>query len=77
MTYNPHVSRENYRVRKLPLSQEGQPDPYLATLSPEERIAMVWELTEQAWTFKEGKWDAPRLRRDVVRVVKTSGPGAG
>jgi hypothetical protein len=43
---------------------------YLESLSDEERLKMVWTLTVQAWTFKEGRFDAPRLRRDVGRVER-------
>ena len=61
--------RSHYPTRKLTLEEEGdQAD--LRRLTPEERVAMVWQLTEQAWTFKDGHWDEPRLRRDVVRTVR-------
>ncbi len=39
-------------------------------LTPEERVMMVWTLTLQAWMFKEGRVDEPRLRRDVVRTIR-------
>jgi hypothetical protein len=39
-------------------------------LTPGERVAMVWQLTREAWTFKDGRWDEPRLRRDVGRVIR-------
>jgi hypothetical protein len=63
------ADRSKYPVRKIQLEQEGE-DPELRDLTPSQRVAMVWQLTVQAWTFKEGRWDEPRLRRDVVRAVR-------
>lgn len=41
-----------------------------ARLTPGERVAMMWQLALQAWMFKDGLVDEPRLRRDVVRVIR-------
>jgi hypothetical protein len=61
--------RSSYRVRKLHLREEGGDDD-VRRLTPSERVAMVWQLTLQAWAFKEGRWVEPRLRRDLVRTVR-------
>jgi hypothetical protein len=61
--------RSAYRVRKTTLADEGR-DPYLESLSPSARVAMVWQLTLQAWAFKEPGFREPRLRRDVVRTLR-------
>ena len=66
------MNRSNYRVQKLSLADQGDDQAY-ARMSPEERPAMVWTLTVQAWMFKEGRLDEPRLRRDVVRVLRQRG----
>ncbi|WP_454061101.1 hypothetical protein [Candidatus Nitrospira salsa] len=63
------IDRSNYKVRKISLKEEGR-DSDLANLTPSERVALVWPLTVQAWAFKDGKWDEPRLRRDVVRTQR-------
>ena len=60
-------SRWVTRLRRLGDDEE---DEYLTRLSPGERMQLVWRLTLQAWSFKEGLSDEPRLRRDVVRVVR-------
>ena len=39
-------------------------------MTPEQRVAMVRQLTMQAWAFKEGRLDGPRIRRDVVRTLR-------
>lgn len=56
-------------VRRIPLSQEGH-DADVLNLSPSDRIGMMWQLALQTWMFKEGLVDEPRLRRDVVRVIR-------
>lgn len=66
---NGGVDRSHYPTRKLTLEDEGRQDD-VRRLTPEQRVAMVWQLTAQAWTFKDGRWDEPRLRRDVVRTVR-------
>ena len=63
------MNRSEYPVRKSTLGEQGQERDY-DSLTPEERLAMVWTLTQQSWLFKEGRWDEPRLRRDVVRLVR-------
>jgi hypothetical protein len=60
-------SRTVTRLRRLADPEE---DAYVAGLTPGERMALVWPLTLQAWGFAEGTTGEPRLRRDVVRVVR-------
>jgi hypothetical protein len=59
-----HISQ-----RKLLLGQSDDDRDY-GVFTPGERMSMVWQLTLQAWAFKEDLHDEPRLRRDVVRVVR-------
>jgi hypothetical protein len=66
------TDRSDYPVRKLRLGDEATGNDY-AQFTPDERLAMVWTMTMQAWMFKEGLVDEPRLRRDVVRVVRGKG----
>lgn len=68
-TMSPSRDRSTYPVRKIILSEEGSTSDVMH-LSPSERVALVWQLTAQAWTFKDGTWDEPRLRRDVVRTQR-------
>jgi len=39
-------------------------------LTPAERLESVWELTAQAWLFKDPEALESRFRRDVVRVAR-------
>ena len=63
------MERANYPVRKGRLEDQGR-DPELDCTSAEERLAMVWTLTVQAWLFRGERVDESRLRRDVVRVLR-------
>ena len=66
------MDRSTYPTRKLLLGQP-EDDRYYAMLTPGERMSMVWQLTLQAWAFKEDLRNEPRLRRDVVRVIRGGG----
>jgi hypothetical protein len=66
--YNDGVPRD-VPIRRIPLSEEGRDDD-MRRFSPSERVAMMWQLALQAWMFKDGLVDEPRLRRDVVRIVR-------
>lgn len=63
------MDRTDYPTRKRRLQD---PEDYLEldALAPSARLAMVWPLTQQAWAFHTGLTYEPRLRRDVVRVVR-------
>lgn len=64
-----NADRSNWPTRKIALEDEGR-EPALAHLEPGQLVEMVWQLTLEAWTFKDGTRNEPRLRRDVVRVVR-------
>ncbi|MFL5310731.1 MAG: hypothetical protein ACJ79H_09805 [Myxococcales bacterium] len=60
------MDRSRYPVRLTRLGvEEARP-----VLTPQQRIAMVWTLTAQAWAFKESTFRESRLRRDVGRLVR-------
>ena len=61
--------RSSYPVRVTRL-HDPEDDAYLRSLSPAERLALVWPLNLQARAFKEGLDHEPRLQRHVVRVVR-------
>ena len=43
---------------------------YWKQLSLDERLAMVWKLTEEQWRLKGEFPDEPRIQGTVVRVVR-------
>ena len=60
--------RNVLRIRKL--EDEGKPDPYIASLTSEQRVLMVWPITVTAWKFKDPNGIQPRLSRHVVRIER-------
>jgi hypothetical protein len=64
------MDRGDLRTRLFRLGTEPEDDDYVASLSPAERMALVWPITLQAWSFHTGTVDEPRLRRDVGRVLR-------
>jgi hypothetical protein len=63
------TDRSGWPTRKIALEDEGR-EPTLDSLTPGQLVEMVRELTLQAWAFKDGVRKEPRLRRDLVRVVR-------
>ncbi len=59
------VNRDIVTLKKLSDKDDGFVDA-----SPQERISMVWELTKEAWYFKERKNVEQRLQRDVAKLIK-------
>jgi len=65
--------REERRVRVLSLADEGARSD-VAELTPGERMALMWQLAVDAWTFKgEPEHAESRLQRHVVRVRRGKG----
>jgi hypothetical protein len=64
--------RPGYPVRVTRL-HDPEDDGYVRSLSPAQRVAMVWPLTLEVWGFKEGLDIEPQLQRHVVRVVRGRG----
>jgi len=62
----------NILVRKISLhNSDGDSD--LKDKSPQQLISMMWQLTLNAWSFKENLDAEPRLQRHVVVLKRRSG----
>jgi hypothetical protein len=59
-------------VRKTTIS-ESNDDRDLKGLSPHQLIGMMWQLTLNAWSFKEKIDVEPRLQRHVVVLERRKG----
>ncbi len=60
---------ENSRIiRVKKLSDDDSED--LKHTKPQERLAMMWQLTLDAWAFKGETLAKPRLQRHIVRVLR-------
>jgi hypothetical protein len=66
------TDRSQWPTRKIRLEDEGEHSD-VSQLTPGERVAMVWELTRTAWTFKDPTFRESRLRRDIGRVIRRRG----
>jgi hypothetical protein len=44
---------------------------YWLSLSPAERLAMMWQLTKDAWAFTGERVAESRLSRHIVRIHRT------
>ena len=55
-------------VRVTTLAEQGT-ETDLATMTVEQRLAMMWPLALDAWAFM-GKPVEPRLPRHIVRVLR-------
>ena len=55
------------RIRKLKETAAGRDYDHL---TPEQRLALLWELTKDAWAFMGKPVDESRLPRHVVRVIR-------
>ena len=61
--------RSQIDVRIRPLAEQGDEED-LRVASMAERIQMMWQLTADAWAFKEGSEVESRLPRHVVRLER-------
>jgi hypothetical protein len=56
-------------IRKMPLRGPLESED-LKGKTPEELIGMMWQLTLDAWSFKENLDAEPRLQRHIVVLKK-------
>jgi hypothetical protein len=59
--------KRQVRVRKL---SDPEDDDLKARTTPAERIEMMWQLTQDAWTFKGEPIAQPGLHRHIIRVFR-------
>ncbi|HEX8244944.1 MAG TPA: hypothetical protein VF541_15655 [Longimicrobium sp.] len=59
--------RAAWPVRKGRIG-DPEPDDY-AHLTPEQRVGMMWELTQVTWAFMGEPDVDPTLQRHIARVV--------
>jgi len=61
------IDTKTERVKKL---QEADADDDLIATTPAQRLAMMWQLTVDAWAFKGESIAELRLPRHIVRVLR-------
>ena len=48
-------------------------DDCFVNLSPQQRVAFIWELTAELWSLKDKNCAEQRLQRNVTNLVKEQG----
>jgi len=66
------MTQQARTIRILPLTDHAT-DRDLPTTTPAERLAMMWQLTLDAWAFTGASDAQSRLQRHVVRLVRRGG----
>ncbi|MGD0896326.1 MAG: hypothetical protein ABR915_00735 [Thermoguttaceae bacterium] len=56
-------------IRRAKLCEQGT-ERDLENTTPEQRIAMMWQLALDAWEMKGEPVVDARMRRDLVRVIR-------
>ena len=66
------MNRQNIEARIFrSFGEEQRADrDYWKSLTPAQRLAMMWQLTIDAWSFKGEPIAESRLPRHVVRIVQ-------
>jgi hypothetical protein len=64
------VARRNVTVRKFKLGEEPAVDEDVLAMTPEQRLALQWEISKSLWMWRSGTTDEPEFRRDVGRVIR-------
>lgn len=62
------MDRSHYPTRIIRKGEPEPPDP-VRSMTPEQRVAMVWPLTLEAWLFMGEPVDE-RIQKHVVRVIR-------
>lgn len=57
------------RVKKTTLQTQGN-DDVITDATPAERMAMVWQLTLDAWAFLDPESAKSEFQRHIVRVQR-------
>lgn len=70
MAESPKTNVRRSVVRKTTLAQQGSDQDHYASLTPEQRVAMVWPLTITAWKFAHPDGFESRLSRHVASVER-------
>ena len=65
-------SMDRTRVKKSTLQAQGS-DANVSVGTPGERMDLVWQLTLDAWAFKDPKLAESRFQRHAVRIVRGQG----
>lgn len=64
------IGMENRKISRKRRLSDPEPELDYLRYTPAERLAMVWPLTAEIWSFA-GNFDVePRLQRSIGRIVR-------
>ncbi|MFT3743101.1 MAG: hypothetical protein QM785_02300 [Pyrinomonadaceae bacterium] len=61
------------KVRVVKLNEQTDAADLRSTTTPQERLEITWQLSQNAWAFKREKDASSELHRHVVRVLRRKG----
>ena len=64
------MDRSKWPVRKMKLSEQEDAGDIRAFVKPEDRLAVVWQLSKNAYAFKGEPVAEPGLHRHIVRLFR-------
>ena len=67
------MDRSKWPVRKMKLSEQEDAGDIRAFVKPEDRLAVVWQLSKNAYAFKGEPVAEPGLHRHIVRLYRRKG----
>ncbi len=68
-----HTVDNTRLIRVMRSSEQDDAGDLRKSTTPEERWAMMWQLSLDAWAFKGEPIAEPKLQRHIVRLFKRKG----
>jgi hypothetical protein len=62
------VTVKNRQIRIVKMSEQEEAADLRKTTTPQERLEITWQLSQNAWAFKAEPIAEPGLNRQIVRV---------
>lgn len=67
------VPVKNIPIRIVKMSEQEEAADLRKTTTPQERLEITWQLSQNAWAFKGEPVAEPGLHRHIVRVFRRKG----
>lgn len=61
---------KNRQIRIVKMSEQEEAADLRKTTTPQERLEITWQLSQNAWAFKGEPIAEPGLHRHIVRVLR-------
>jgi hypothetical protein len=64
------MPEKNRQLRVVKMSEQEDAADLRKTTTPQERLEIMWQLSQNAWAFKGEPIAEPGLHRHIVRVLR-------